>query len=167
MAEDRDPHRGGHGAPHERFMRLALSEAELALEHGDVPVGAVIVSAEGQVLGRDHNRREQLADPTAHAEILAIRSAARGNGHWRLDGATLYVTLEPCAMCAGALVNARLSRLVFAATDLKAGAVSSLFNIGTDLRLNHRFEVVSGVLVEPSVKLLQDFFRELRRQGQK
>ncbi len=119
----------------EDFMRLALEEADLAAGHGDVPVGAVVVSADGVVLAKEHNRREERADPTAHAELLAIREATRGLSGWRLEGATVYVTLEPCAMCAGALVNARIARLVFGALDPKAGAVVSLFQIGADLRL--------------------------------
>lgn len=145
-------------------MRLALAEADLAATHGDVPVGAVVVSAAGIVLARDHNRREERSDPTAHAELLAIRQATSGQPGWRLDGATLYVTLEPCVMCAGALVNARISRLVFGALDPKAGAVVSLFQIGTDLRLNHRFEVEVGLLAEEGAERLTRFFAELRRQ---
>lgn len=148
----------------EDFMRLALSEADLALAHGDVPVGAVVVSAEGTLLAREHNRREERADPTAHAELLAIREATRGRPGWRLEGATVYVTLEPCAMCAGALVNARIARLVFGASDPKAGAVVSLFQIGTDPRLNHRFEVEAGFMAEEGARRLSQFFAELRRK---
>jgi tRNA(adenine34) deaminase len=147
-------------------MRLALAEADLAPAHGDVPVGAVVVSADGLVLARDHNRREERADPTAHAELLAIREATRGLPGWRLEGATLYVTLEPCAMCAGALVNARVARLVFGAADPKAGAVVSLFKIGTDSRLNHRFEVEAGCLAEEGGARLSRFFADLRRKRQ-
>jgi tRNA(adenine34) deaminase len=143
-------------------MREALSEADLALIHGDVPVGCVIVDAQGIELARDHNRREQRADPTAHAELLALRSAAAKLGHWRLEGATVFVTLEPCAMCAGALVNARVARVVFGATDAKAGALESLFEIGRDLRLNHRFQVVSGVLALEGSARLKAFFAKLR-----
>jgi tRNA(adenine34) deaminase len=150
----------------EDFMRLALAEADLAPAHGDVPVGAVVVSAAGAVLARDHNRREERGDPTAHAELLAIRAATQGQPGWRLEGATVYVTLEPCAMCAGALVNARIARLVFGASDPKAGAVVSLFQIGTDLRLNHRFEVESGCLAEDGASRLSGFFAALRRQRQ-
>jgi len=146
-------------------MQLALEQAELALSHADVPVGAVVVAADGRVLARDHNRREERGDPTAHAELLAIREAARGERHWRLSGATLYVTLEPCPMCAGALVNARIARLVFGASDPKAGAVVSLFQLGADQRLNHRFEVVGGVLAEQAAQKLRAFFGELRRQA--
>jgi tRNA(adenine34) deaminase len=148
----------------EDFMRLALAEADLAAGHGDVPVGAVVVSSAGIVLARDHNRREELADPTAHAELLAVRAATRGQPGWRLEGATVYVTLEPCAMCAGALVNARIARLVFGALDSKAGAVVSLFQIGTDPRLNHRFEVQSGLMAEEGGKRLSEFFAKLRRK---
>jgi tRNA(adenine34) deaminase len=144
------------------FMQLALIEADRARLNGDVPVGCVIVDARGVELGRGHNRREAERDPTAHAEIVALRQAARTVGHWRLDGAEVYVTLEPCAMCAGALVNARIGRLVYGAGDSKAGAIRSLFEIGTDRRLNHRFEVVGGVLEGESVARLQAFFAELR-----
>ncbi len=147
-------------------MRLALAEADLALEHGDVPVGAVVVSREGVVLAKDHNRREQRADPTAHAELLAVREATRGLGGWRLEGATVYVTLEPCPMCAGALVNARIARLVYGASDPKAGAVASLFQIGTDPRLNHRFQVEAGFMAEEGARRLSQFFAELRRKRQ-
>ena len=145
-------------------MRLALEEADLAAAHGDVPVGAVVVSAEGVVLAREHNRREELSDATAHAELLALRQATRGLPGWRLEGTTVYVTLEPCAMCAGALVNARIARLVFGASDPKAGAVVSLFQIGSDLRLNHRFEVQAGFMAEQGAQRLSSFFAELRRK---
>jgi tRNA(adenine34) deaminase len=148
----------------EAFMRMALAEADLAAAHGDVPVGAVVVCADGNVLSREHNRREQRADPTAHAELLAIREATRGLPGWRLEGATMYVTLEPCAMCAGALVNARIARLVYGASDPKAGAVASLFQIGTDPRLNHRFEVQAGLMAEEGGRRLSEFFAELRRK---
>jgi tRNA(adenine34) deaminase len=149
------------------WMRVALDEARLAVDHADVPVGAVVVDALGRELGRGHNRREVDADPTAHAEILALRAAAVGRGHWRLDDCTLFVTLEPCAMCAGAMVNARLGRLVFGATDPKAGAVVSLFRLAEDTRLNHRFAVTAGCAPEASVALLQGFFRALRARGEK
>jgi tRNA(adenine34) deaminase len=148
-------------------MQIALSEADRAPEHGDVPVGAVIVAADGKELARDHNRREQLGDPTAHAELLAARRAAQEIGHWRLEGATVYVTLEPCAMCAGALVNARIARLVYGASDAKAGAVRSLFEIGTDARLNHRFPVTAGVDAEACGARLSAFFARLRAAGEK
>jgi tRNA(adenine34) deaminase len=155
----------GPGSP-EDFMRLALEEADLAALHGDVPVGAVVVSAQGVVLAREHNRREERADPTAHAELLAIREATRELPGWRLEGATVYVTLEPCAMCAGALVNARIAKLVFGASDPKAGAVISLFQIGTDTRLNHRFEVEAGFMADEGARRLSQFFSELRRKRQ-
>jgi tRNA(adenine34) deaminase len=146
---------------HERWMRAAIAEAEAAAAHDDVPIGAVIVR-DGEVVGRGHNRREADQDPTAHAEILALREAARTLGSWRLDGCTLYVTLEPCAMCAGATVLARLPRLVFAADDPKAGAVGALWDIPRDERLNHRVEVIRGVLADECGALLRDFF-EARR----
>ena len=149
------------------WMEIALSEADLARAHADVPVGAVVVAADGSELARDHNRREELGDPTAHAELLAVQRAARRIGHWRLEGATVYVTLEPCAMCAGALVNARIARLVYGASDPKAGAVRSLFGIGTDTRLNHRFAVVGGLRAEECAARLSAFFAELRAAGEK
>lgn len=151
----------------EVWMREALSEAARALEHRDVPVGALVLDADGNVLGRGHNERELSGDPTAHAEILALRAASRGRGHWRLDDCTLFVTLEPCSMCAGAMVNARLGRLVFGASDPKAGAIVSLFRLAEDARLNHRFPVTAGCAPEPSVELLQRFFRALRARGEK
>jgi tRNA(adenine34) deaminase len=144
------------------WMSLALEEARSALEHQDVPIGCVIVSSQGQLLGRAHNRREIDRDPTAHAEILALRQAAARVGRWRLDGVSVYVTLEPCAMCAGALVNARIARLVYGASDPKAGAVSSLFNLGTDPRLNHRFEVQGGLLAGACASELGRFFAARR-----
>ncbi|HVW30169.1 MAG TPA: nucleoside deaminase [Polyangiaceae bacterium] len=149
------------------WMDVALDEARLALGHGDVPVGAVVVGPDGKELARAHNLRERDADPTSHAELVAVRAAARERGHWRLDGCTLFVTLEPCAMCAGALVNARVSRLVFGAHDPKAGAVVSLFELGRDPRLNHRFLVEGGVRAEEAVALLRAFFGELRARGEK
>jgi tRNA(adenine34) deaminase len=150
----------------EVWMRLALEEADFAALSGDVPVGAVVVSESGELLARGRNRRELNGDPTAHAELEALRQAAARIGHWRVE-ATLYVTLEPCAMCAGALVNARIRRVVYGAPDPKAGAVDSLFGIGRDERLNHRFEVQAGVLRAASVERLQTFFRRLRADGQK
>jgi tRNA(adenine34) deaminase len=143
-------------------MREALAESELAVAHDDVPIGCVIVDQSGDELARAHNRREVDADPTGHAEVLALRAAAARLGHWRLVGATAYVTLEPCAMCAGALVNARIRRLVYGAVDPKAGAVTTLFSIGSDSRLNHRFEVLGGVLAEEAARRLQEFFAKLR-----
>lgn len=139
-------------------MRLALAEARLALEHGDVPIGAVVLSATGEVLGRGHNERELRGDPTAHAEVLALREASLVVGAWRLSGCSLVVTLEPCTMCAGAVVLARVDRLVFGAVDAKAGAVGSLWDVVRDPRLNHRPEVVGGVLAEECGELLRSFF---------
>ena len=144
-------------------MRLALDEAGAARETSDVPVGAVVLDADGAVLGRGRNRREAEADPTGHAEVLAIREAAAARGEWRLEGCTLVVTLEPCTMCAGAVVLSRLERLVFGAFDDKAGAVGSLWDVVRDRRLNHRPEVVVGVLAEESTALLAEFFARHRR----
>jgi tRNA(adenine34) deaminase len=138
-------------------MTAALDEARAALEHGDVPVGAVVVR-DGQVIARRHNEREMSGDPTAHAEVLALRDAAAAVGSWRLDDCTLYVTLEPCVMCAGALLNARIGRLVYGAADLKAGATASLYNVCADPRLNHNPPVTHGVLAEPAAELLSTFF---------
>jgi tRNA(adenine34) deaminase len=143
------------------FMRAALDEARVALSRGEVPVGCVIVVG-GEIVGRGHNLRETLQDPTAHAEMVAVREAAAKLGSWRLVGATLYVTLEPCPMCAGALVNARVERVVYGAADPKAGATSTLFAIGTDPRLNHRFELVPGVLAEECGAILKDFVGAIR-----
>ncbi len=151
----------------ETWMREALAEAHRALEHADVPIGSVIVDDSGVELARGHNRREVDADPTAHAELIALRAAAQRRGHWRLTGCTVYATLEPCPMCAGALVNARISRLVYAARDPKAGAVDTLYSLGRDERLNHRFEVVSGLLAEESAAELSAFFAKLRAAGEK
>jgi tRNA(adenine34) deaminase len=148
-------------------MSQALAEADASARLGDVPVGCVVVESNGRELGRAGNRREADRDATAHAEILALRAACRQQGHWRLEGTTVYVTLEPCAMCAGALVNARVSRLVYGATDPKAGAVHSVFELGSDSRLNHRFEVVGGVLADQAIQRLQTFFSRLRAEGQK
>jgi len=145
-------------------MRLALDEALLALDTDDVPVGAVLVDRDGNVLGRGRNRREADGDPTAHAEVEALRAAARQRGLWRLDETVLYVTLEPCAMCAGALVNARVSEVVFGAWDTRAGAVRSLFRICDDSRLNHRLVVRGGVLEDPCREALQAFFRAKRKK---
>jgi tRNA(adenine34) deaminase len=146
-------------------MRLALQEARAAAEAGDVPVGAVVVDAAGRVLARGRNRREADLDPTAHAEIAALRDAARRIGAWRVLGATVYATLEPCAMCAGALVNARVSRVVYGCPDPKAGAIDTLYTIGRDPRLNHRFVVGSGVLADECAALLREFFAARRRAG--
>ncbi|HEY6277092.1 MAG TPA: tRNA adenosine(34) deaminase TadA [Streptosporangiaceae bacterium] len=166
-------------------MRLALAEAASAaaaddatgpdqadgaraggnggLTRSEVPVGAVVLGPDGEVLARAHNQRESDADPTAHAEILAIRAAARAIGSWRLEGCTLVVTLEPCPMCAGAVVAARIERVVYGAADPKAGAAGSLWDIPRDPRLNHRAEVVSGVLADESAALLREFFARRRR----
>ncbi len=146
-------------------MRLALAEAALAGAAGEIPVGAVVVGAGGEVLGRGHNAREAGADPTAHAEVLALRTAARALGQWRLTGATLVVTLEPCTMCAGAAVLARVDRVVFGAHDDKAGAVGSLWDVMRDRRLNHRPEVVAGVLAGECSAVLAEFFRARRALG--
>jgi tRNA(adenine34) deaminase len=145
----------------EQWMTVALEEARAAAASGDVPVGAVIV-ADGAILGRGRNRRELDQDPTAHAEVVALREAAHRLGHWRVE-ATLYVTQEPCPMCAGALVNARIKRLVYGCTNPKAGAVTSLYSIVTDPRLNHRMEVLGGVRGEECANELSKFFAELRR----
>lgn len=147
--------------PHRRWMKAALREAERAFEEGEVPVGAVVVQ-EDRIIGRGHNRVEQLKDPTAHAEMLAITAACTTLGTKYLKGCTLYVTLEPCPMCAGAIVWARLDRVVFGAFDEKAGAASTLYNILQDPRLNHRVEILSGVEAERAAALLQQFFRKLR-----
>ena len=145
----------------EELIGLALAEARAAPAHGDVPVGAVIWH-NGEVLARRHNERERTGDPTAHAEVLAVRDAAASLGVWRLDGATVAVTLEPCAMCAGALQQARVDRVVFGADDPKAGALGSLYNLGADPRLNHEFEVVPGVRANECAALLHTFFADLR-----
>lgn len=148
-------------ADDDAWMTRARAEAEQAPAHGDVPVGAVLVR-DGRLLAAAHNRREVDADPTAHAEILALRAAAEAVGTWRLDGAVLYVTLEPCAMCAGAAVLARIERLVFGADDPRAGAVGAVFDIPRDPRLNHTVEVTRGVQAEACAALLEDFFAERR-----
>lgn len=143
-------------------MGMALEEAEAALAHDDVPVGAVVV-VDGQVVARRHNERELTGDPTAHAEVLALRDAAQALGTWRLDGATLVVTLEPCPMCAGALVAARVGRVVYGAADPKAGACGSLYNLCVDPRLNHEVEVVAGVRSDECSAYLTKFFANRRR----
>ena len=147
--------------PDRRWMRLALAEAERAAEAGEVPVGAVVVKG-GQVVGRGHNQTERLGDPTAHAEMLAISAACETLGTKVLTGCTLYVTLEPCPMCAGATVLGRLSRLVYGAFDAKAGAASTLYHIPQDPRLNHQVETISGVEADTSADLLRAFFRARR-----
>jgi tRNA(adenine34) deaminase len=145
----------------DELMALAIAEAERSLAHGDVPVGALVV-IDGAVVAARHNERELLGDPTAHAEVLALRDAAEVLGTWRLSEATLVVTLEPCAMCAGALVNARVGRLVFGARDLKAGACGSLYNLGADPRLNHEFPITIDVRAAECAALLTSFFAERR-----
>ncbi|MEX5293824.1 tRNA adenosine(34) deaminase TadA [Kocuria sp. CPCC 205268] len=149
----------------EEWMRLALAEARAALGTGDVPIGAVVVGPDGTVLGRGRNRREADGDPTAHAEILALREASRALGSWRLDGCTLVVTLEPCAMCAGGIVLARVPRVVLGAWDDKAGAAGSVLDVLRERRLNHWVEVTGGVLQEECSRVLLDFFAAHRRGG--
>jgi len=146
---------------HEKFMREAIAEASLAFQKGDVPVGAVAV-CDGQIIGRGHNRKEELKDPTAHAEMMALQEAARTLGGWRLIGVTLYCTMEPCPMCAGAMVQARLLRLVYAVEDPKAGAAGSVVDLLRNERLNHRVEVIAGILAEEAEELTQEFFQRLR-----
>jgi tRNA(adenine34) deaminase len=142
-------------------MGAALAQARMALAHDDVPIGAVVVR-DGQVIAARHNERELTGDPTAHAEVLALRDAAAAAGSWRLDGCTMYVTLEPCVMCAGAAHLARVDRVVFGAMDIKAGALGSLYNIGTDSRLNHEFGVTGGVRAVEAAELLTAFFASRR-----
>ncbi|WP_407938266.1 nucleoside deaminase [Olsenella massiliensis] len=173
----------------ERYMRQALAEARLAARDGEVPIGAVVVyeaakdpaspsyvsperpaaswdeAPEPVVVSRGHNRRERDEDPSAHAEFLAMVGAARELGHWRLSGCTVYVTLEPCLMCAGLMVNARIDRCVFGAPDPKGGALGSLYDLSRDERLNHRFDATGGVLADEASDLLRDFFRERRREA--
>jgi tRNA(adenine34) deaminase len=143
------------------WMAEALAEARMAAAEGEVPIGAVVV-ADGRIVGRGRNARERRRDPTAHAEMLALQEAARSLQRWRLSGATIYATLEPCPMCAGALVNARVDRLVYAVPDPKAGAAGTLFDLPRDPRLNHRVEVVSGVMAAECGELLTSFFRSKR-----
>lgn len=145
----------------EAWMRIAIEEAKLAADEGEVPVGAIIVH-EGRIIGRGRNQRELSQEPTAHAEMIAIREAARALESWRLIDTTLYVTLEPCPMCAGALVNARVPRVVWGCNDPKAGAIETLYTIGKDPRLNHRFECVSGILGDECSSLLTGFFEAIR-----
>jgi tRNA(adenine34) deaminase len=153
-------------AMHETYMRLALTEAQRAFEEDEAPIGAVIVH-EDRVIAAAHNQREQLHDPTAHAEMIAITQAAEARESWRLDGCTLYVTLEPCPMCAGAIVQARITTVVYGAADPKAGAVRSLYNLLDDPRLNHRCQIVPGVLAGPCGQILSQFFQQQRRLGKK
>lgn len=144
-----------------RFMSAAIDQAHIALEGGDVPIGAVIVH-QNKIIAKGYNQRHQLNDPTAHAEIIALTAAAEFIGNWRLTSCSIYVTLEPCCMCAGALVLARIERLIFACRDPKAGACGSLYNIVQDERLNHRLEITEGILAEECAKMLQDFFKKRR-----
>jgi len=152
-------------SPYEPVMRQALAEAALAPTHGDVPVGALLLDEAGEVLARAHNDREGSGDPTAHAEVLALRAAAAVRGSWRLSGCTLVVTLEPCTMCAGAIVLSRVARVVYGAVDPKAGAAGSLWDVLRDRRLNSRPEVVSGVLEQECGQVLRAFFSEHRPLG--
>ena len=151
---------------HETYMQFALEEAEQAMREEEVPIGAVIVHHD-RVIARAHNQREQLHDPTAHAEMIAITQAAAALQSWRLEGCSLYVTLEPCAMCAGAVLQARIPQVIYGAADPKAGAVQTLYQLLGDPRLNHRCDVVAGVLAEPCAQLLSRFFQERRRLGKK
>ena len=155
------PQSGTIALDHEQAMRMALVEARNATLHGDVPVGAVVV-VDGNVVARGHNEREKRSDPTAHAELIAIKEAAKALGGWRLENATLVVTLEPCPMCAGALVASRMGGLVFGATDPKAGSCGTLYNLCADPRLNHELPVTAGVLAEECGALLSKFFSTLR-----
>jgi tRNA(adenine34) deaminase len=145
----------------EQYMRIAIDQAKIAEENGDVPIGAVIVH-KNTIIAKAYNQREQLQDPTAHAEIIALTQAAAALENWHLNGCVMYVTLEPCPMCAGALVLSRMDKLVYGCDDPKTGAVKSLYNIVTDERLNHQLEVVSGVLADECAKQLQDFFQNRR-----
>ena len=147
---------------HTKFMELALDEAKKAGQIGEVPVGAILVSENGEILSADHNQTIKLADPTAHAEILALRNASHEINNYRLLNTTLYVTVEPCIMCMGAIVHARISRVVFGATDPKWGAAGSLYNYAADDRLNHRVEIITDVCADDCRRLMQDFFRAKR-----
>ena len=151
---------------HEKYMAMALEEAAAAVEEDEAPIGAVIVH-DGRVIARAHNQREQLHDPTAHAEMIALTQAAESLRSWRLEGCTLYVTLEPCPMCAGAILQARIPTVVYGTADPKAGAVDTLFRLLDDPRLNHRCAVLSGVLAEPCARVLSDFFKRQRQLGKK
>ncbi len=147
---------------HEAFMKEALKEAQAALEKGEVPIGAVLVKEE-RILGRGHNLREGKRDPTAHAEIIALQEGSRALNSWRLTGTTLYVTVEPCPMCAGALIQARVKRLVFGVRDSKAGVCGSLYNLVQDDRFNHQIEVVEGIMEQDCRRIMQEFFQKLRK----
>ena len=162
--DDLDPAGLPGGSPHDRWMRLALDEARAAAAEDEVPVGAIVVAG-GRVIASGHNQRERLRDPTAHAEMIALTQAAATLDSWRLEGCTLYVTLEPCPMCAGAILQARVPWVVWGAADPKAGAVESLYRLFEDARLNHRVEHVGRVLADECGRILSDFFR--RRRGEK
>ena len=162
MSQDEQSNNADAAAEDLRFMRIALEEAAAAASEGEVPIGAVVV-CDGRVVSRAHNRREEDADPAAHAEFLAMEEAARALGRWRLSGCTVYVTLEPCLMCAGLMVNARVDRCVYGAPDLKGGALGTLFDVSHDPRLNHAFEVTPGVLADEAAEQLRTFFRARRR----
>jgi len=157
----------GNRVTDDEWMREALAEADRAASLGEVPVGCVLVDADGVKVASSHNLRETDADPTAHAEVVAIRAAAKARGKWRLEGHTLFVTLEPCVMCAGALVNARIARVVWGCDDPKAGACTTLFTVGQDTRLNHRFAMTRGVLETECAERLKRFFASLRALGKK
>ena len=146
-----------------KYMKMALAEARKAYQRAEVPIGAVVV-CDDQVVGRGFNLREQTQDPTSHAEMIALREAAKNEASWRLENCQLYVTLEPCPMCAGAILQSRLKRLVYGASDPKAGAVNSLYQLLNDGRFNHQVEVEAGVMADESAQLLKDFFRELRQR---
>jgi len=150
----------------QRFMKVAIEQAKIAEENGDVPIGAVIVYQD-QIIAKAYNQREQLADPTAHAEIIALTQAAAARQNWHLNGCTMYVTLEPCPMCAGALVLSRMDRLVYGCNDPKTGACGSLYNIVDDERLNHKLQVTSGILEQECTQLLQNFFDKRRVKKEK
>jgi len=149
--------------PHDYYMQIALDEAIKASKQGEVPVGAVIIDESGEVIASAGNMRESSNDPSAHAEILAMRKAGQKCESWNLSGCSLYVTLEPCCMCAGAIVNARIRRLIFGATDIRFGGAVTLYNIPADPRLNHRTEVISGVMEEECKKVLSEFFKDKRK----
>jgi len=147
------------------FMKLALREADKAFAAEEIPIGAVVISPKGEILGKGYNQREQLNDPTAHAEMLAISAAANTLGDWRLDGCSIYVTLEPCPMCGGAIVNARIETVIFGTTDTGAGACGSRFDICGSNLLNHKTSVISGVMEEQCKQILSDFFTQVRQRG--
>lgn len=148
----------------EQYMQIALDEARIAAEEGEVPIGAVVVH-DGEVIARAHNRRETDADPSAHAEFRAMLEAARALGRWRLTGCTVYVTVEPCLMCAGLMVNARIDRCVYGAADPKGGAVGTLFDVSDDPRLNHSFRVTPGVCADECAQVMRDFFKARRKRS--